>query len=298
MSDKLPSPSRRGSTILLAMPVIVRPPPAELLRMADAIDQMIDQYLVALRSAEAGQWEAPREGYALGWLLIRNIQAVTTLARHDEIMATAAWSNARVAFEHSVRIVWMLHPADRYEAECRWLAFLGEYETVERKIVREASVDDIDLHNQKAEAIRHFREGVISALPSGYQPARMPNLRAMLVALDTPHMYRLYQEGSQYVHGSMYAGARYSKNLGTERIFGDFTSIVDWILPMRLSWLSLREAARLILDRLDVPGRVKPNWSALNKNVDAAFQALMSSAERSYGHGAERGAESVEIREQ
>jgi hypothetical protein len=92
--------------------------------MTDAIDQMIDQYLMALRSAEAGQWEAAREGGVLGLLLIRNVQAVVTLARHDEIMATAAWSNARVAFEHSVRITWMLYPADRYEAECRWLAFL------------------------------------------------------------------------------------------------------------------------------------------------------------------------------
>ena len=226
-----------GSTILQTMSGIVRPPSMELLRMAETIDQMIDQYVVALRSAEAGRWEAPKDGYALGWLLIRNVQAVIALARRDEIMVTAAWSNARVAFEHSVRIVWMLQPADRYEAECRWLAFLGEYENIERKIVSELSVD-ADLHAQRAEAIRDFREGVTAKLPNGYRPARVPNLREMLVALDNPQMYRLYQEGSQYVHGSMYAGSRYSKNLGTERILGDFTSIIDWILPMRLCWLS------------------------------------------------------------
>ena len=46
-------------------------------------------------------------------------------------MATAAWSNARVAFELSVRIIWMLQPTDRYEAECRWLAFLKEHEQAE-----------------------------------------------------------------------------------------------------------------------------------------------------------------------
>jgi hypothetical protein len=114
----------------------------------------------------------------------------------------------------------------------------------------------------------------------------------MLAALDSPQMYRLYQEGSQYVHGSLYAISSYSKHLGNERIVGDFTSIVDWILPLRLCWLSLREATRLILDRLDVPERVKPNWTILNKNAEAAFQALISSAERSHGHGAEREAKS------
>jgi hypothetical protein len=231
--------------------------------MAEAIDEMIDQYLGALQSVEAGQWEAPKEGYVLGWLMIRNIQAVLVLARQDEIMATAAWSNARAAFELSVRIIWMLYPADRYEAECRWLAYLEEYERSERRIGRESSSDG-GQQNQRAEAIRRFREGVTSALPSDYAPAKMPNFREMLNALNTPQMYQLYQLGSQYTHGTLYAATSYTRNLGTERTIGDFTSTVDWILPMRLCWLSLREGAWSILGRLEVPEKLKSDWNVLS----------------------------------
>lgn len=257
------------------MPTVIHPPSAALLNMAESIDEMIDQYLIALRNAEADQWEAPKESYVLGWLMIRNIQAVLTLARQDEIMATAAWSNARAAFEVGVRIIWMLYPADRYEAECRWLSYLEEYGRAERRIGRESS-SDAGQQNQRAEAIRSFREGVTAALPSGYRPARMPNFREMLNALNTPQMYQLYQLGSQYTHGSLYAATGYSRDLGTKRTIGDFSSTVDWILPVRLCWLSLREAAWCILDRLEVPEKVKPVWNALNMRTQTAFEALIT----------------------
>jgi hypothetical protein len=259
--------------------------------MAEAIDDMIDQYRTALRSAEFNQWEAPREGYVLGWLLVRNIQAVIALARQDEIMATAAWSNARVSFELSVRIIWMLQPTDRYEAECRWLAFLKEHEQAELRIARESSADAGE-RSRAAEAIRNFREGITAALPNGYRSAKIPNLREMLRALDSSQMYQLYVIGSQFVHGSAYATTNYSRNLGSERVVGDFSSIMDWILPMRLCWLSFREAAWFILDRLNVPEAAKPDWKMLNNRVDTAYQALISSAVQSQEKGTEVLAES------
>lgn len=178
---------RRGPwTILEAMNNIIRPPCAELLKVAEAIDQMIAQYLVAVRTAPAvGRWEAPQEGFALGWLVIRNVEAVIEMARHDEVFATAAWPNARVAFELSARIIWMLRPADRYEAECRWLAFLGEYESTERKLA-DAVPAYADRHTKRAESIRGYRDSVISALPLGYQAAKIPSFRDLLKVLDSP----------------------------------------------------------------------------------------------------------------
>lgn len=257
------------------MPGLVRPPCAELLRVTEVIDQMIEQYIAALGSARhAGRWEAPKEGFALGWLLIRNVEAVIGMARHDEILVTAAWSNTRVAFELSARIIWMLQPADRYEAECRWLTLLGEYEKEERKIAREVA-DNASRHVEAADAIRNFREGVIAKIPNSYRVMKgIPSFRDVLRALDHPEMYQFYQEGSEYVHGSMRAARSYSKNLGTERNLGDFTGTVDWVLPMRLCWLSLREAAKFILDRLGVPSSAMPDWNNLNRNSDIAFRAL------------------------
>lgn len=253
-----------------------RTPCAELVRVADVIEQMIVQYIRGLRGVPAiGRWEAPQEGIALGWLLVRNVEAVIEMARRDEVLVTAAWSNARVAFELATRIIWMLHPGDRYEAECRWLALLGEYVEIEKKLAREVPAR-ADFHNNKADAIQMFREGVISALPSGYHVRRIPNFLDMLKALDTPEMYRFYREGSQYIHGGMYAAASYSKNLGYERNLGDFTSTVDWILPMRLCWLSLRRAASIILNRLETLDEAMPKWDRIDEQAGAAFEALVS----------------------
>lgn len=263
---------------------ILRPPSPQLLRVAEVIDQMIARYLMALRSAIIGRWEAPQEAFALAWLLIRNIEATLLMARYDEVLVTAAWSNARVAFELSARIIWMLQPDDRFEAECRWLAFLAEWEDTERKLAREVP-DRTDFHAKRADRIQEFREGVATALPEGYQPATIPRFRDMLTALGNPQMYRLYREGSQYVHGSMYASSRYSENLGIYRDLGDFTSTLDWILPMRLCWLSLREAAKFLLDRLDVAKSKLPNWDELNRDADAAFQELADYAVQSRRDG-------------
>jgi hypothetical protein len=265
------------------MPGSVRPPGAELVRVAEVIDQMVAEYVGALRSvAVIGRWEAPQEGIALSWLLIRNVDAVTELARLDEVFVTAAWSNTRVAFELATRIIWMLHPGDRYEAECRWLSLLGEYEEIERKLAREVP-SNADRHNEKADAIGNFRERVILALPSGYRVRRIPNFLNMLKALDTPEMYQFYRQGSQYVHGGMYASTSYSRNLGYNRDLGDFTSTFDWILPMRLCWLSLRKASWFVLDRLEVREQAMPNWDELDEHADAAFQALAFCATRLHG---------------
>lgn len=246
----------------------------ELLRVAQIIEKAIDQYIRALQSISTlGRWEAPIEGWSLSWLLIRNIEAVVDMARHDEVLVTAAWSNVRVVFEQSVRIQWMLEPDDRYEAECRWLALLAEYEKFEGDMAKEAPADG-NLHSEREKSIRGFRLGVIDKLPDNYRPAKKPNLRDMLNAINNSDLYRFYREGSQYVHGGMYGSGSYRHNLGNERLTGDFTSTVDWILPMRLCWLSFRNMAIIVLYRLGVTREAAPNWAELTRAANSAFDSL------------------------
>lgn len=176
------------------MSQIVRPPSAQLIGVADFIDQAIEKYCSALRQVKSiGHWEAPQEGIALGWLLIRNTEAVILMARSDEVLVTAAWANSRVTFELSARIIWMLQHDDHYAAECRWLAFLLEWEKTEKALARDLP-DRADFHNERATAIGNFREGVTKALPSGYRAAAMPNFRDLLTALDNPEMYRFTEK--------------------------------------------------------------------------------------------------------
>lgn len=64
------------------------------------------------------------------------------------------------------------------------------------------------------------------------------------------------------------------------RDLGDFTSLVDWILPLRLCWLSFREAAKFILHRLDVAHDAMLDWHEINRDADTAFEALAAQAVR------------------
>jgi hypothetical protein len=49
--------------------------------------------------------------------------------------------------------------------------------------------------------------------------------------------------------------------------------------------MSFREAAWFILDRLEVPERVKPDWNTLDDRAHAAFQKLISVAAQQHENG-------------
>ncbi|MFD9744727.1 DUF5677 domain-containing protein [[Kitasatospora] papulosa] len=262
---------------------IIRPPSAELLYLADTLDDAIAKILDA-RSGLVGanKWEAPREAWAMSNLLIRNIEAVLLMARTDEVMVSAAWTNARCAFEQAARIIWLLQPTDRYTSESRWLGFMAEAERFHR-LVAEAAEKEPELpsstaHREIEQVIRDFREQVTAVLPAGYAPQKPPKFEAMLREIDAAAMYRFYREGSQYVHGSMWGTANYRKNFGIHAEYGDFSTTADWILPLRLSWLSLRNVGVILLSRL-APGDRKPtcDWEAIEQSVDQDFGALARS---------------------
>ncbi|MYS05793.1 hypothetical protein GTW71_04920 [Streptomyces sp. SID6041] len=263
---------------------IVRSPRAELVQLADTLDDCVGRFLQARQRTEAGShWEAPREGWALSNLMIRNVEAVLLMARTDEVMVSAAWANARCAFEQAVRIIWLLNAADPYISECRWLGLLEDTERFHRLMAesseRDPSLPDSTMHHEREGKTRLFREGVIAALPPGYSPEKPPSFESMLRSIDSAAMYRFYREGSQYVHGSMWGTAAYRKNLGGAAEFGDFTSTVDWILPLRLSWLSIRNAGRVLLDRLAGGAAVTCDWDGLGRVIDNDFEALVQAIE-------------------
>jgi hypothetical protein len=254
-----------------------------MLRLADTLDACIGRFLEA-RSGLLGShgWEAPREGWALSNLMVRNMEAVLLMARTDEVMVSAAWSNARCVFEHAVRIVWLLNTPDRFTGECRWLGFLADVERFHR-LVAEAARAYPDLPNSTdhaglERALREFREGVTAKLPQGYAPEKPPSFEAMLGTMDGAAMYRYYREGSQYVHGSVWGTAGYRRNLGVHARFGEFSSTADWILPLRLCWLSLRNAGAVLLSSLgDEP--VTCDWDAMEVSVTHGFEALVRASE-------------------
>lgn len=253
-----------------------RPPRPELRSVADLLDESVQVYFTTRSGLPLGEWEAPIEGLSLTGVCIRNIKAAAILARDDELLAPAVWPNARNAFELATRVIWLLHPSDRFDSEVRWLALLQEYERFHERMASEplTSVETGMNYVAIARQVRAFRLGVEARLPHGYVPQpRIPSVREMLKESGSEVMYRVYVQGSQYLHGSMVGSATFRKNLGTALQSGEFSKISDWILPLRVCWLSLRNAGGFVIDRL-TGGSRKIDWSSVEPRIDAAFLAL------------------------
>jgi hypothetical protein len=209
--------------------------------------------------------------------MMRNIEATLTMARTDEVLVSAAWTNARCAFEQSVRIIWMLNTSDPYISESRWLGFVADAERFHRLVAdsaeREPDLPVTAKHREIEQRTREFREGVSARLPEGYEIQKPPSFEVMLRSVNGGGMYRYYREGSQYVHGSMWGTAGYRRNLGIHAQFGDFTGTIDWVLPLRLCWLSLRNAGEILVSRLG-DGTDSCDWDAMEPKVTSDFEAL------------------------
>ena len=270
-------PRRRPDTAQEETPCVnvVRVPRPQLVRVANLIDEAAKLYVGACsRIQPDGYWEAPLEAFAQSWLCVRNVEAVAILAKSDEVLVPAAWANARNAFEIAIRIIWLLYPGDRFECEMRWLGLLAEWERFHGRMTIPFTSDDAE-HRARAEKIRMFRKEVENRVPSGYTPVtRVPSVEAILEETKTPEMKAVYIQGSQFLHGTMAATSLYRHPKG-KREYGEFTTVANWILPLRTSWLSLKEMARFVTDRLSGgPGEI--DWKSFVPTIDGAFQDLGS----------------------
>jgi hypothetical protein len=255
----------------------LQPPDPTLLKVSDALDAAIAVFeRDRLAAAPTGEWEAPVEAWNLATLVVRTLGGLSLMAHTDMALAPPAMQCARAALEHTVRAVWLLQPPDRFVAEVRWLALLHEWEQFEDRLAHEADSANIrDRHEERRDSLLQFRLEVAARLPDGYRPSpRLPSMRSMMVEIGIGSVYGHYRTLSQPVHGTMDASQFYRRNLGTEMVLGEFGGLKDWILPMRLSWVGMRNLRHLVLSRCGQrPVRVPDDVSA-SRRVDEAFTAM------------------------
>jgi hypothetical protein len=255
-----------------------REPTPELAALASYLATVVSKVVRArdVISRGGSPWEAVRQAWALSNLMVRNIEAVLLLAQQSEAHVTAAWGNTRIAFEQSVRIIWLLYPADPFVSECRWLTYLAEAEKFHRLLAEECAIRDPEAasaHRASEEALREARRTIAERLPAGYAPPPgVPSVIAMMKEFAVEEMYRYYREGSQYVHGAWHGASAYRRHVGDAGEFGDFTALADWALPLRLCWLSLRESMALLFFRHESSHIDDAHWSVLSRDVDVRFR--------------------------
>ena len=75
---------------------------------------------------------------------------------------------------------------------------------------------------------------------------------------------------SQFIHGGHLASGTYRKNLGTEKIIGEFVTPANWYIAFRVCWLSLSQPGNIILSRVSNSG-----MQYLNPEQEAAVVAAI-----------------------
>jgi hypothetical protein len=236
--------------------VIVQPPTKEVLALCDDADSLIERYLECFRAClDKPGWrvgrcrfEAEAEAYTILKLLIRHLESVCELARHDLVLLPSAIVLCRAAFEASVRVRWMLRPVDPYEREVRWVLHL-------RSGIKHFSMLEHNTHTPKdiaayyglrRQSYAQFDTEISKLLTEeGYTlPNQAPNIWEMLKDIGNPEFYQFYILLSAFTHTNFEAGNFYRKNLGNARKMGEFIKPQDWRLPLEVAWKSFFLTAR------------------------------------------------------
>lgn len=259
---------------------VIAPPTPAVLRVCDALDEAIGAYLEARSHLASGTYEADVEALLIFNLALRQVEAVTTLARRDLVLLPAAYSVARAALECGVRAAWLVDDADPFRREARWLAHMdGEISALRRAAERlEGAGEDVAARREQARTMQGFRDDIAAALSDrGVDLLKQtPNFAAMLSSIGGDHLYARYIEASQYTHGGHQATWLYrGGGLGVHKEIGERIVPEQWILPLRMCWLALGHPGEVVVRRIGGPraGRWSEGYANL---VDATFRDLAS----------------------
>jgi hypothetical protein len=229
---------------------VVQPPTNEVLALCDDSDKLIEHYLASVGTIRSSicRFEAEAETYTIMKLLIRHLESVCELARHDLVLLPSAVVLSRAAFEASVRARWMLRPVDPYEREVRWVLHLRSATEHCSKLERSTYTpkDTAAAYGRRRQSYEKFDTDISKLLSErGHSiPKQAPNIWEMLKNIGDPHLYQFYILLSAYTHTNFEAGSLYRRNLGCSKELGEFITSSDWRLPLEVAWKSFFLIAR------------------------------------------------------
>lgn len=228
----------------------------EIRAACDRIDDAVGRSIASINRAltdYAGwhRYEAGREAVKLFWLGMRSVEGVLALARSDLVLFPPAILAARGAFETLLKAAWMVDCDDPFDRELRWVAHLRSEERAWERAAKhsiaagESGEWAITRHDQ----IKAFRLAVEQAFPHGYvQLPGLPSTEAMTSTLHDQRLYLMYTFMSQFMHGERIASAHYEPS-AEPRL--DAVHPSNWSIPLKVCWLSLVRAGRLLISRLE-----------------------------------------------
>jgi len=234
---------------------ILIPPTQGIITISNLLEDGIHRFLKATEKTiqVPGEFECIDEGLLQYNLIIRNIEAVALLAKHDQVLFPTAMGIARSTFEIAVRVLWMMTPKDAFIRESRWLSQIEnieEYNNIAVKFYREHGFDHSQF-TQDRELILRFRQKLNELLiVKGHNPKRLPDLRDMLKEIGLEKEYIRYIVLSQFTHGTLISTSVYRMNFGNMKIFGEYITSIDWYGIFNSLWFCLSYPGKLLIERL------------------------------------------------
>lgn len=251
-------------------------PRPELVALADSMQKAAEFFRRRMSDIKlVTPLSPPHVALTISWGAARNVDAISILAKTDELLVSAAWSNARAACEIALRTIWLIHPEDPVKSYLRLLALVEEAQRYhERMLKAESPVSYLDRHKEGADGFKQFIERALPTIQEGYSyDPGIPSFDQLAEEVGAGSLRALYIEASQHTHGTFWASALYRRAGSTSLFPEERVALRDWLYPLRMSWLCLRELGKVLTFRLSAETE-QCDWSELEPEIEERFKAL------------------------
>ena len=172
-------------------------------------------------------------------LLIRNVESILCLCRHDSLLLPSALIISRSTLEAAVNVLWIIAPEDPFERETRLIALLDKELEEQNKYIQNLNQLNVDSFEvQKIEndrkQVQEYRNAIQKKIPANYQEIKKPNFYDLLVSLKRANLYPIYRLLCNSTHGSHAATWLYKRQLPNG--FGERVDPQDWHTPLLICW--------------------------------------------------------------
>ncbi len=158
----------------------------------------------------------------------------------------------------------------------RVLAIVEENKRYHDRMLRaESPVSFLDRHKEASDALKQFVERALVTIPEGYTyEPHIPTFDEIAEEIGANHLRGLYIEASQYTHGKFASTALYRRADDAASLFPqERVALREWLYPLRVCWLCLRELAKVLASRLSMETE-EFDWSQQEPEIERLFKVL------------------------
>lgn len=201
-----------------------------------------------------GKYESDKTAENFLKLIIRNVDAVLLLCRHDLLLLPPALNISRPILETGGNALWLMSSKEPCRRESRLVALLSQEDKEREKYLNNLTKFSIDISEKKKieddrVKLQAYRDQVKAKIPKGsYEDIQKPSFNQLLEdpLLNLGHLYLSYRVLCGSTHGSHAITWIYKRELN--KGFGECIDPRDWYTPLYICWWILAQVGAQFLE--------------------------------------------------